>query len=169
MTRRIAVRDLPAIVAVSASLLVAVPLRPAAAATPLCWHTGTVRPSPGLSATAKTFAFAFKGTVACRMSDGSTLEGVETGSGRATGDCAKRTATAPWKIRWRNGGTTVMSVEFLGVGNVIVTRGTAKKGPFAGQTMTDVHMLSAFNPLDCMSTAGVKKATYTGALTIAGA
>jgi hypothetical protein len=168
MDRQGAVRHLSTLVAVSAAVLIGLPPRPAIAATPVCLHTGTVRPNPGLSTTTKSFAFSFKGTVECRTSDGSTIEGVETGGGRATGDCAKRTASAPWTIRWRNGRTTVLSVEFFGVGNVIVTRGTVKKGPFAGHTMTDVHMLSGFNLLDCMSTAGVTKATYTGALTITG-
>ncbi len=160
-------RLLSVLVAVSAALFMSFPLRAANAAPVLCQHAGTVQPKPGLTTTSTDLAFAFAGDVECHKPDGTSMYGTESGGGRATGSCAQRTATGQWKIRWRNGGTTVMSVEFLGVGNVILTRGTVKKGPLAGQTMTDAHMLSGFNPLDCMSGNGVTKAAYQGALTIA--
>jgi hypothetical protein len=143
---------------------------PAASADPpsiACPHTGTVRPTPGLSSVSRAFSFSFKGLVGpCRASDGSTLRGVESGSGKADGNCVTRTATAAWTIVWNTGARTVVKAAFNGALNVINTSGPIVTGAFAGSMFEDGHVLSGFAPTDCLSAGGVTKATYQGAFLI---
>lgn len=146
------------------------PSLPHASAAPaggVCQHVGTVRPKPGLSAETKDFTFRFNGSVGpCQMSDGSTRWGVESGAGKASGDCAVRTASAVWTIRWNTGARTVIAATFGGAGNAIHTSGPVTKGEFAGGTFQDAHVLSGFDPTACLSSGGVTKATYQGAFVI---
>jgi hypothetical protein len=146
------------------------PVVTTASAQPLggaCQHVGRVRPKPGLTTDAKAFTFSFKGNVGpCQLSDGSTRWGVESGAGRANGDCVSRTASAKWTIVWNTGTRTVIDAAFAAAGNVISTSGNITKGEFVGGVWRDGHFLSGFLPTACTSSRGVTEATYQGAFVI---
>lgn len=133
----------------------------------VCQHVGKVKPKPGLTTEDKEFAFTFRGSVGpCDMSDGSARWGIEFGTGKASGNCATRTATAVWNIVWSTGKRTVIEASFNAAVNVINTSGTITKGDFAGGLFEDAHILSGFDPTACTTSKGVTEATYQGAFGI---
>ena len=100
------------------------------------------------------------------MSDGSARWGTEFGAGRASGNCATRTASAVWTIVWNTGARTVIDASFNAAVNVINTSGTITKGEFAGGLFEDAHVLSGFAPTACTTSDGVTEAIYQGAFAI---
>ncbi|WP_439676764.1 hypothetical protein [Embleya sp. MST-111070] len=160
-TRRLAVP------ALTAAIIALVPIPTAHAAdSTTCTGSSTVTYSPGLTFTPRTVTYNEAETLtSCLSTDATLTAGASTNTTTLPGaSClGAGPGSGTYTITWNNGHTSVLTLTYTdviaaGVETVIGT-GTVTAGQFTGGTALVTTVLTAPDPLQCLTTTGVTSQT----------
>ena len=134
----------------------------------VCGWSGRDTITPGLTITPREIVFSFTGTVGpCHLPDGSTQQGNDAGSGRATASCSGGNGSYVETITWNNGKRSTLTATFVFADGVATATAKVTDGEFAGMQVRDVEFVTPDDAAACAS-AGVTGASYDGVLAFGG-
>jgi hypothetical protein len=165
--------------AMVATALAAITLTGAAAQPPgaaaqtaaggLCVATGAASISPGLSALS-SHGFSFVASVRdslCLTTDPSITSATASVTGTGWGSCLGFTATGAFTTTWNNGRESQGTFSSTTLGLIQTTEGIITNGEFSGLRISEIHILTGPNPLECLSATGLTDASFDGTFRVA--